>query len=366
MRSAAVATLLAALALAGCSAAGAGGTRPLTPSATADVSEYADLATTPDGALLAFSASPGAATATVHDLATGEPQTRVTAITGDSTSVVDLAFPLDDTIVLAGPVDVGPQTSSYDLQVVDAATGVLREGRHVTAYPGDSAVEQSFAVRTADGHLVVTASPSGGPPVLLLVDPRTGTVVRTARIDASMPAADADEVLGLEVRPDGSRIAVAQIAGRTHAVDVEVLDDELAPVGKPARLGTAAGTGQPFGFAVADDGTVDAAPLEGLVELRPGGTTPKSVRDSPAASSAVVVTGRSAWVVYLPGSSEADAPLGLHRYDLSAGRDTGSAELCPDGQLLTGELARSADGGTVYAAVTCHSGEHRLQVFAAA
>jgi hypothetical protein len=359
-----VPALLAVLTLAGCGAEDSGRPTALTPSATADVPEYAELVTTPDGDLLSFSTTEGATTATVHDPTTGEPQSRVTAFTGDSTTRVDLAFPLDDTLVLAGPVDATPENWTYDLQVVDPATGVLRETRHVTPYPGDHLGQPTFAVRTADGSLVVSASPAGGPPVLLLVDPRTGQVIRTAEVAAVLPDTAVPEVLGLEVSPDGSWLAVAVIAGPTHAASVVVLDAELTPVGGPARLGTAAGSGQPFGFAVADDGTVVAAPLEGLVELRPGGGPPREVADRPAAAEAVVVTGRSAWVLHLM-STEPNAPRGLHRYDLADGRDTGSAELCPDGQLLTGDLARSADSGTMYAAVTCHSEENRLLVFPA-
>jgi hypothetical protein len=354
----------AVLGLAACGAEDSGRPTALTPSATADVPEYAELVTTPDGDLLSFSTTEGATTATVHDPATGEPQSRVTAITGDSTPMVDLAFPLDDTLVLAGPVDATPENWTYDLQVVDPATGALRETRHVRPYPGDHLGQPTFAVRTADGHLVVSASPAGGPPVLLLVDPHTGQVVRTAEVAAVLSDTDVPEVLGLEVSPDGSWIAVAVIAGPTHAAGVLLLDAELTPVGGPARLGTSAGSDQAFGFAVGDDGTVVAGPLEGLVEVRPGGGAPRKVADRPAAAVAVVVTGRSAWVLHALSTDE-NAPRGLHRYDLTDGRDTGSAQLCPDGQLLTGDLARSVDGGTVYAAVTCHSEEHRLLVFPA-
>ena len=204
------------------------------------------------------------------------------------------------------------------------------------------------------------------PPVLLLVDPRTGQVLRTAQVGA-VPEADGGQLLGLEASPDGSRIAVTAIANATRDVDVVVFDAGLTPVGEPAHLGTAAGSGNPFGFAVADDGTVVAAPLEGLVELRPGRSTPRKVNDEVALSFAVVVTGRSAWVLYEPLTppfpTPRNAPRGLHRYDLSDGRDTGSAEPCGDAPLVAADLARSADGGSVYAAVTCHSGEHRLLVF---
>ncbi|MGY1728041.1 hypothetical protein ACI79J_13815 [Geodermatophilus sp. SYSU D01062] len=127
----------------------------------------------------------------------------------------DAAFGSGGAAVVAGLVWPGTGPVGYALQVVDPATGTVTATLPV-AVPADVLLTGSAAAVGPDGVLYVAVSRSGGPPLVLAVDPATGSVLTSADADLAIDGVEptSAEVGAVAVSPDGSRVVlVAETLG---------------------------------------------------------------------------------------------------------------------------------------------------------
>ncbi len=314
----------------------------------------------------------GAGALAVVDPATAEVVAEVSLPPGGR---ADAVLPAGDGLVVAGTVS-GTGSGTPDgvaLWDVDPATGAVTATRPVPV-PADLDPRATRAAPAPDGQLVVAVDPAGaGTPVLLLVDPATGTVNASAEVDLGGAGEGAElvDVTGLAVGP--SRIAVTVVVydreagpiGASRAV-LATTGADLVPDGPAVPLAPGAATSSADDVALTADGTAYAvvygrtADDEGLgavVAVPPGAATAQPVTDPgedlvDGAATDVAVADGAVWLLHDPAAGTV-----LTRVDLATGEAGSPVPLCDDG---AGGLALAPDGAVLVAGA-CH-GTARLWV----